>query len=256
MQTDLENLTKKWWFYVTFFLVVMFIQPLVKPIDFAEMGVILREALVPYGWLAPIFHVATIIFVILLWKYDGKIGRYFYAYLGGNYIFSALAQNITVLEEHGFVIVISNLILILFVGVFFVWAVFRYEKSFEPQELKLWRFWAIPFAILAFWGPMNEFAQPHFDPILLLTSGYGLAFCFTTPVTIFILTLYHPGIYKPAYRFLCVVGLYFGFINIIGPLTIPEYTVWLAFLHVPLFTISIYGLILEKIAGQKRIANN
>lgn len=246
MQTDLENLTRKWWFYVAFFLIVMFIQPLVNPIDFAEMGVVLREALVPYGWVAPIFHVVTAIFVILLWKFDGKIGRYFYAYLGGNYIFSAVAQNIAVLEERGFVIVISNLMLILFVGILFVRAVFRYGRDFELQELKIWRFWAIPFAILAFWGPMNEYAQPSFDPMLLLTSSYGLAFCFTTPVIIFILTLFYPRISKPAYRFLCVTGLYFGFVNIIGPFTIPEYTIWLAFLHVPLFIISIYGLILEK----------
>jgi len=248
---DLETLTTKWWFYLLLFLIPLFIPSYTsKPMTYEEvgelMGIVVREALNPYKWLAPAFHIATIIFVILLWKFNKKTGRYFYVYLAGNYVFMALAQNITTTEKFGFTIISSNLLHILFVGILWILAIFRYENDFTPMEIQKWRFWAIPFAVLAFWSPMNELAQPDFNSIFLLTSEYGLAFCFTTPVMIFILTLYYPHIYKLAYRFLCLVGTYIGILNLIGPLIIPGYPIWVAFLHVPLFVISIYGLMLEK----------
>lgn len=211
------------------------------------MGIMVRETLKPYSWLAPVFHVATLVLMVLLWRFKKKIGRYFYAYLAGNYVFMAFAQNVAIIEKFGFVIISSNLLQILFVAVLWVRAFFQYDNDFATTEVEKWRFWAIPFMILAFWSPMNELGQPDFNPLLFLTSGYGLAFCFTTPVMIFILTLYYPQIYRPAYRFLCIVGIYFGVLNLIGPLIIPGYPVWVAFLHVPLFIISISGLMLEKV---------
>jgi len=74
------------------------------------MGIVVREALKPYDWLAPVFHLATIIFVILLWKFNLKIFRYFYAYLAVNFVFMALAQNITFNEKFGFVVISNNLL--------------------------------------------------------------------------------------------------------------------------------------------------
>jgi len=95
---DFETLTTKWWFYLLLFLVPLFVLPYTsKPMTYQEvgelMGIVVREALNPYRWLAPIFHIATIIFMILLWRFNEKIGRYFYTYLAGSYIFMALAQN-------------------------------------------------------------------------------------------------------------------------------------------------------------------
>lgn len=252
LRLGLESLTKKWWFYLLVFLVVLFIPSYTeKPVAYTDIGelviTVLKEALIPYRWLAPIFHIATIIFMVLLWKFNKNVGRYFYAYLAGNYIFMALAQNITTTEEHGFVIISSNLLLILLAGVLWLCAVIEYKEDFQPQKVRKWQFWAVPLVILAFWFPTNELGQPDFNPMLLLTSDFGLAFCLTTPVMIFILTLFYPHIYKPAYRALCAVGIYFGLFNLIGPLMIPGYTVWLAILHIPLFTISIYGLMLGKL---------
>jgi hypothetical protein len=201
----------------------------------------------PYIWLAPAFHLATIVLIILLWKLNTKVAKYFYVYLAVNFVFIAFAQNITVNEKFGFVIISNNLLHILLVGILWVPAIFQHENKFVAVKLEKWRFWAVPLAILAFWVPMTLLGQPDFNPILLLTSEYGLAFCFTAPVMIYILTLYYPNIYKPAYRFLCIVGAYMGLLNLIGPLIIQGYPLWVAILHIPLFTISIYGLALEKI---------
>ena len=211
------------------------------------MGIVLRESLTPYIWLAPAFHLATIVLIILLWKLNTKVAKYFYAYLAVNFVFIAFAQNITVNEKFGFVIISNNMLHILLVGILWIPAIFQHENEFAAVKLEKWRFWALPLAILAFWVPMTLLGQPDFNPILLLTSEYGLAFCFTAPVMIYILTLYYPNIYKPAYRFLCIVGAYIGLLNLIGPLIIQGYPLWVAILHIPLFTISIYGLTLEKI---------
>jgi hypothetical protein len=173
--------------------------------------------------------------------------KYFYAYLAVNFVFIAFAQNITFNEQFGFVILFNNLLQILLVGILWIPAIFRLEDEFVVVEREKWRFWAVPLVILAFWVPMTVLGQPDFNPMLFLTSQYGLAFCFTAPVMIYILTLYYPNVYKPAYRFLCIVGVYFGLLNLSGPLIISGYPVWVAILHIPLFTISIYGLALEKI---------
>ena len=249
---NLQKLTSKWWFYLLLFLIPLFVPPYTsKPMAYEQvgelMGIVVREALKPYDWLAPAFHLATILLVILLWKFNTKVSKYFHAYLAVNFVFMALAQNITFNEKFGFVIIFNNLLHILLIGILWVSAIFRHGKEFASVELEKWRFWAVPLAILAFWAPMNGLGQPDFNPMLLLTSEYGLAFCFTAPVIIFVLTLYYPNIYKPAFRFLCFVGAYIGLLNLNGPLIIPGYPLWVAILHIPLFTISIYGLALEKI---------
>jgi hypothetical protein len=248
----LRRITSKWWFYLLLFLIPLFVPPYTsKPMTYGQigelMGLVLRESLIPYLWLAPAFHLATLVLVILLWKRNTKVIKYFYMYLAVNFVFIAFAQNITVNEKYGFVIVSNNLLQMLLVGILWVPALFCHEKEFASEEREKWRFWAVPLAILAFWSPMTVLGQPDFNPILFLTSEYGLAFCFTTPVMIYILTLYYPNIYKPAYRFLCIVGAYFGLLNLSGPLILSGYPVWVAILHIPLFTISTYGLLLEKI---------
>jgi len=249
---NLRKLTSKWWFYLLLFVIPLFVPPYTsKPMAYEQvgelMGIVVREALKPYDWLASVFHLATIVLVILLWKFNTKVSKYFHTYLAVNFVFMALAQNITFNEKFGFVIIFNNLLHILLIGILWVPAIFQRENEFASVKLEKWRFWAVPLAILAFWAPMDGLGQPDFNPILLLTSEYGLAFCFTAPVMIFVLTLYYPDIYKPAYRFLCIVGAYLGLLNLNGPLIIPRYPFWVAILHIPLFTISIYGLALEKI---------
>jgi hypothetical protein len=251
----LRPLTSQWWFYVLLFLIPLFIPPYTtKLFSYAQlgdlMGIVLREALIPYLWLAPVFHVATIILVILLWKLKTKVMKYFYAYLAVNFVFMAFAQNITFTEKFGFVIISSNLLYVLLIGIFWIPAIFHHENELASVRLEKWRYWAAPLALLAFWAPMSVLGQPDINPILLVTSEYGLAFCFTAPVLLYFLTVSYPYVYKPAYRFLCIVGAYFGVLNLSGPLIIPGYPPWVAFLHIPLLTISIYGLVLEKIKAK------
>ncbi len=95
---NLRTLTSKWWFYLLLFLIPLLVPPYTsKPVTYEQvgelMGIVVREALKPYDWLAPVFHVATMVFVILLWKFSMKVSKFFYAYLAVNFVFMAFTQH-------------------------------------------------------------------------------------------------------------------------------------------------------------------
>jgi len=102
---------------------------------------------------------------------------------------------------------------------------------------------------LAFWAPYvtsGSGVEPDFNPILLLISpDYGLAFCFTTPIFLFLLILFYPHVNMLAYRITAFNGLLYGVFNLTHWFK-PELR-WMGFLHLPLLIISIYALIVPRI---------
>ena len=62
----------------------------------------------------------------------------------------------------------------------------------------------MPLALLAFLSPatvIDGVVYPDFNPILLLTSlAYGLSYCLTTPVFLFLLIVALPNVLPLAYR--------------------------------------------------------
>jgi hypothetical protein len=79
--------------------------------------------------------------------------------------------------------------------------------------------------------------------LLLLTSpDYGLTFCLTTPVFLFLLVLFYPRVNTFAYRITAFNGLLYGLVNLTHFFT-PERS-WMGVLHLPLLVISIYALVL------------
>ena len=95
-------------------------------------------------------------------------------------------------ENYGLAVATGNLVNILVVGLFWMWEVYKPRNEYVFQLLPWWRYWLIPFSILAFWFPVNPDASPNFSPLLLLTSDFGVMFCPTAPVVIGILTLIYP----------------------------------------------------------------
>jgi hypothetical protein len=259
MKIDLEYLTKKWWFYLIIIAIVFFLPPITSvpfnPWNSAEVvSAILMNAQLPFMWLAPIFHLATLLLVVVLRRMKAGAGRIFYVYLGLSYLLFAFVDNIAQTTLYGLGIVVSNVALMGFVGLLWFWAAFKYRKNFEfePKRIPSWKYWLLPLAVLAFWAPANELGQMDLSPVLFLTSAYGIAFCMTTPVLVFILAFYHPNVYLPAFRVLCVEGIYFAVLNLLGPVMFVGYPVWLAVLHIPLLCISLYGLVLPKLEMRKR----
>jgi hypothetical protein len=102
----------------------------------------------------------------------------------------------------------------------------------------------VPFAVLAFWFPYGPGLLPDFNPLLLLTSDFGVLFCPTTPVVLALLTLMYPQVHRRVLTVTSLVGLLIGLFNALAVFTMPGYTLWMLFLHTPLLFISVYGLII------------
>jgi len=114
-----------------------------------------------------------------------------------------------------------------------------YSKiSFRPVHLLL-----IPAAFFAFWLPEQN-NLPHFDPLLILTSGGGLALCMMLPVYITIQSLFYPDINMFIMRVIGIFGLLFASYNIFFTWGSNFSQAWWGGAeHLPMLLISVYAII-------------
>jgi uncharacterized membrane protein HdeD (DUF308 family) len=144
----------------------------------------------------------------------------------------------------------------LLLGVAWLVVAFRDKLHLATRKPRLPEYGLLLLAVLAYWGPysvVNGTIRPDFDPLLLLTSpDYGLTFCFTTPVFLLGLILFHTQANQFAYRITAFSGLLYGLFNLTHWFN-PN-TWWMGFLHLPLLIISVYALFLPRIErlGKKR----
>lgn len=240
----LELLAQKWWFYLLL-TILYFIPPYTSkgynPEETQNVVLeVLGHSLQSYVWLAPLFHIITIGLVVCLIIFRDRITRIFSAYVGINFLFIAFIQPIAVTDKYGLGVLVGGIICFSIVGIFWIWEAIVKKNDLTSPEIPLWKLWVIPLAVLAFWAPL----EPEFNPIYLLTSYYGLAFCLTTPVVLAILTFYHPKVNIATLRVTSFMGILLGILNI--SLVFTGANIWISgVLHVPLLTISIYGFILS-----------
>jgi hypothetical protein len=205
---------------------------------------VLTQTSVSNPWLTSIIHITTVALLIAMYYYGSRVGRGASAFFGILFIFIAFSNHIAVTKSYGLVVVTGNLVSILVVGLFWLWEAYRPHNMYVFQKLAAWRYWVLPFVLLAFWFPMSAEAVPDFSPSLLLTSSFGVMFCPTAPVMIALLTLIYPNVNKPVLRVTSFVGLIIGFFNVLSFFVMPGYSMWLLILHTPLIFISLYGLML------------
>ena len=205
---------------------------------------VLTQTSVSNPWLTSIIHIATVALLIALYYYGPRVGRGASAFFGILFIFIAFSNHIAVTKNYGLVVVTGNLVSILVVGLFWLWEAYRPRNMYVFQKLAAWRYWVLPFVLLAFWFPMSAEAGPDFSPSLLLTSSFGVMFCPTAPVVIALLTWIYPNVNKAVLRVTSFVGLIIGFFNVLSFFVMPGYSLWLLILHTPLIFISLYGLML------------
>jgi hypothetical protein len=198
-------------------------------------------------WLRGILHVFTVIMVLLLIPYGQRLGRLASLYFGLLFFFYAITQNITILPTYGLSILLGNLVLLAILGGFWIWEVYRPQNVYSFPRLAWWRYWPLPFLVLAFWFPYGAGLLPDFNPLLLLFSDFGVTFCATAPLIIALLTWIYPQVNKRVYTLTCFIGALIGVFNLLAPFTMPGYTLWMLFLHSPLILISCYGLLLPRI---------
>ena len=224
--------------------------PTLAAVPFAqeESTLVIRDVFmrtsVAYLWLSPAIHVITILLLVALYRYGSRVGRVADAFFGILFLFFAFGNHIAVTENYGLVVLTGNLVPILIVGLFWMWEVYKPLNSYVFQRLPAWRYWVLPFVFLAFWSPINAELSPDFDPLLLLTSSFGVMYCPTTPLIVAVLTLIYPRVNIFLLRITSFVGLLIGLFNVISFFMMPGYTLWNLILHVPLIFISVYGLLI------------
>jgi len=219
-----------------------------SPFSQQDSSLVIKEVLmktsVAYLWLSPIVHVFTVVLLVALYFYGSRVGRVADGFFAILFLFIAFSNHIAVTDTYGLAVVTGNLVPILIVGLFWVWEVYRPQSKYVFERLPAWRYWVLPFAFLAFWSPVDAQLNPDFNPLLLLTSSFGVMYCSTTPVIVALLTLIYPRVNGYVLRTTSFVGLIMGLFNVMSYFTMPGYTLWNLVLHTPLILISLYSLLI------------
>lgn len=252
-----ERKKQKWLYPVVYmlFLIINAIPPYAeKPFVPQEtQDVILNLLMIsvnPYKHLAPIFHICTLLIVALIAVLQRKMGRILAGYMGVNYLVIAFLQTMGRTDRYGFVIHSGALVTDILLGIAWIVVAIRGELATSYENVPRFRYLFLPLALLAFWSPYDMDVRPYFNPLLLLTSvDYGLTFCFTTPVFLFLLVLFYPKVNGFAYRITAFNGLLYGLFNMTHFFD-PDLW-WMGVLHLPLLIISLYALILPSISARK-----
>jgi hypothetical protein len=244
----MDALTKKWWLYLIFALVV-FIPPLTStgfaPISdvvplvryVADILVINKEKFVS---LMPVSHIAVVLLFILLGIFRNKFGRVFSIIVSLHMIFLMFLQAGATTPKHGWVIYLNGVILFTTIALVWIWEalVRKIDYSFRKPTLK--HAWLIGFALFAFWNPdkMGDYRLS-----LFLTSTSPIAFCMMSTIYIALLCLLYPKVNLPLMRIMSflvilvsVVAMSLGFFFE----NKSEGMHW-SLLHLPMFIVSVHG---------------
>jgi hypothetical protein len=191
--------------------------------------------------------VATVGVIALAVVRPQVAGRVMAAYFGLNYLLIAALQTNAVTEPYGFAVQTGALVASALLGLLWLWVAWRDKLHASFQGIPRWRWILLPLALLVFWSPValeGNRVVPRFDPTLLLTSpDYGLAYCFMTPVFLFLLILFYPDVDRFALRVTAFNGLIYGLLNLTHWFN-PD-LVWMGAMHVPLLVIPLVALFLS-----------
>lgn len=212
------------------------------------VGAVLSEAIVyDLIMLFPLFKILAILMILSLVALRNKASKAFSIYAGISYTLFAFLQSIAFTEEFGFAVLTLNLVMFLLVAMIWFWEAKAQRNDFTTPHLSLSRVWVIPFAFLAFWYPIDlDTMAMDFNPLLLVTSMAGLAFCLMTPIFLSILIIFFPSINVATLRVTSTIGIVISFYNIlVNFFMFPELLFWNGVLHIPLIVLSVYGFILS-----------
>jgi hypothetical protein len=249
-QSRLERITRRWWFFLLFVLIQFFPPYASKAYKIEDWGEVIQHALgnaivYRHSEIYPVFQIIAILFVVGILILRNKLARVFGIYVAISYVLFAIGQSIAFTDKYGLSICTINFVMFLIVAGFWAWEAAVLKNDYTFRKLPIWRYWVVPLAVLAFWYPASK-GRPDFNPVLLFTSGSGLAFCLMTPVYVALLSLYWPRVNTPAMRVTSLVGLIIGLYNMYANFGInPGRGWWNGVLHIPLLVISLYGLILS-----------
>jgi hypothetical protein len=191
-----------------------------------------------------------IIPLLLIWRLliKGKdAGRWFSGYAACSFVIYALVQNAAQTKSYGFAVISGNMVLFLLVGGVWFWEMIVHRTQYQLVRRPRWRYWVVPLAFLSFWMPSSQqggVIVPDFSPVGFFANEAGLTFCMMLPVYMAVTSLSYPDVNLPLLRISGWVGIVIGLFNILEFFTYPGYGWWMAILHLPLLSISLFSFFL------------
>jgi len=251
LETKLERVTRKWWFFPAVILIAFIVPPYAskgylfpsKSLEVALEG--MGSPVVSFFDYRAVFKVVPVVLLTALIIVPKSVTRFFNVFVAIHYLFFALYHGVGNTGKYGLVINSGNLIVFLAVSASWFFEVAAGRNNFNCRKQPFWRYWVAPLVLFAFWCPANmQTLMPDFNPIYLFTQG--IAFCMMTPLYIGVLTIYYPFTNLVTLRITSIAGLGAALVNMYSQFIVyPDKLWWFGILHLPLLIISLYGLILS-----------
>ena len=191
--------------------------------------------------LAPIFHILTLIVLLLSFIYGNKTRKVFTIYFAANWLFLFGywgGYAISYWMEIGAIYLVSFVMapILLFMILYF-WIVEVIEPKFELdfKSLPWWRYLVGIVILWGFWYPGYNYGEGFiFSAKDFIYSNYGLMPCPTTMVVLGIMTSTYPKGNRMLYSLLTAYALVIGTATVIAS--------WLP--DIPMILLGVYALIL------------
>ena len=251
VQVRFESFTRKWWFYLIFLLLFFLPAYSSQPFDPRRSSDLITAVLSDpllhsYPPIMPLFKALPVLLVVALALWGDRVTRLFDIYVALTLFLFALFQNAAMTSEFGFAVVIGNAVVYSLVGLVWCWESIIKVNQLHFYRQPWWHYWVIPVAFLAFWFPFNpETLGPDFSFPQLLTNSAGLTLCMMLPVYLTVLILCYPTINRTALRITCFAGMVTACLNMLQWFILSPHA-WMGILHLPLLSITLYGLILYR----------
>ena len=169
-------------------------------------------------WLAPVFHIATILVLFLALKYGNRYRKAFTIYFTLNYlwifIYAGIVMSFLFYREMGRRSLAFWSIIPVLTGVI----VFQWVKELKSPKIDLdftnirkWRLLVIPIIIFGFWYPTYVYGVGFsILPKDLMFSFYGLMPCPTTMMLLGLLSLKYPRGNRSLFNVLTLFAVWIG----------------------------------------------
>jgi hypothetical protein len=191
----------------------------------------------------PVFITIALMILASIIIYKRAVSCLFAIYAGLSYILFAVVQNVSITEEYGVAICLSNVALFLVVSASWFYEVKARENDFTARDQPKWRWLFFLIALLAIWFPVDRRTmETDFNPLYLLSSGSGLIFCMMTTVYLSVLLYFFPRINLCTLCLTSLVGLLIGLGNLWLEFIYHSELWWVGVLHLPLVVMSNCGL--------------
>jgi len=246
-----DKLANKWWFFliliIIFFIPSFSTKPIVNPqeISLLIIEVLKNSLILNFPVIFPFIKIIMILFIIGIIIFKNKISRLFILFLALLFLIVAIFQNMAFTVSYGFSILTGNIIIQIISSLFLFYEFIINKNDFAYNKQFIWKYWVIPFALFAFWMPMDKNAQPDFNFLYLFNNESLLTYCMLTPVVLSIFSISFPNINRAVLRALSYIGFLYGVTNMLTWFVFNNEMWWLGVLHIPLFAISIYTFVLS-----------